>query len=53
MDLNDAEMSRFVDTMDWDSKPDDAIKYINYHVKTLIDNLKPDDENYNFFGKKS
>ena len=26
MDLNDAEMSRFVDSIDWDSKADDAIR---------------------------
>lgn len=49
MDLNDAEMSRFVDTMDWDSKVPDAIKYIRFHLKKLIDALKPEDENYNFF----
>lgn len=49
MDLNDAEMSRFVDTMDWDSKVPDAIKYIRFHVKKLLDALKPEDENYNFF----
>ena len=47
--LNDAEMSRFVDTMDWDSKVSDAIKYIRFHLKKLIDALKPEDENYNFF----
>jgi hypothetical protein len=49
MDLNDAEMSRFVDTLDWDSKTDDAIKYINFHLKKLIDALDPKDENYAFF----
>ena len=49
MDLNDAEMSRFVDTMDWDSKVPDAIKYIRFHLKKLLDALKPEDENYNFF----
>ncbi len=49
MDLNDAEMSRFVDTMDWDSKVPDAIKYIRFHIKKLLDALKPEDENYNFF----
>lgn len=47
--LNDAEMSRFVDTMDWDSKVPDAIKYIRFHLKKLIDALKPEDENYKFF----
>jgi hypothetical protein len=49
MDLNDAEMSRFVDTMDWDSKVPDAIKYIRFHLKKLLDALKPEDENYGFF----
>ena len=49
MDLNDAEMSRFVDTLDWDSKADDALKYINFHVSTLIDKLDPNDKNYAFF----
>ena len=47
--LNDAEMSRFVDTMDWDSKVSDAIKYIRFHLKKLIGALKPGDENYSFF----
>ena len=49
MDLNDAEMSRFVDAMDWDSKVDDASRYINFHVGRLIKELKPEDENYAFF----
>jgi hypothetical protein len=49
MDLNDAEMSRFVDTMDWDSKVEEANKYINFHLTKLIKNLKPEDENYAFF----
>ena len=49
MDLNDAEMSRFVDTMDWDSKADDALRYINFHVSSLLKDLKPTDENYEFF----
>lgn len=49
MDLNDAEMSRFVDTMDWDSKVEDAVKYLNFHLKKLRDKLNPTDENYVFF----
>ena len=49
MDLNDAEMSRFVDTMDWDSKVEDANKYINFHLNRLQKNLDPKDENYAFF----
>ena len=36
MDLNDAEMSRFVDTIDWDSKVPDAIRYIRFHVKNIF-----------------
>ena len=49
MDLNDAEMSRFVDTMDWDSKADDAIRYINFHLNKLLGNLDTKDDNYSFF----
>ena len=48
MDLNDAEMSRFVDTMDWDSSVDGAINYIAFHINKLIKALKPEDENYSF-----
>jgi hypothetical protein len=48
MDLNDAEMSRYVDTLEWDSKPSEAIKYITFYVNKLINNLDPKDENYNF-----
>ena len=49
MDLNDAEMSRFVDSMDWDSKTDDALRYIVFHVNKMIKALDPTDENYGFF----
>jgi hypothetical protein len=49
MDLNDAEMSRFVDTLDWDSNVADASKYINFYIKDKIKKLDPKDENYNFF----
>jgi hypothetical protein len=49
MDLNDAEMSRFVDSMDWDSKTDDALRYINFHVNKMLKTLDPADENYAFF----
>ena len=49
MDLNDAEMSRFVDSMDWDSHTDDALRYIVFHVNKMIDALKPTDENYAYF----
>lgn len=48
MDLNDAEMSRYVDTLEWDSQPREAIKYITFYVNTLINDLDPKDENYNF-----
>ena len=48
MELNDAEMSRFVDTMDWDSSVDGAIKYLVFHINKLLKALKPEDENYNF-----
>jgi hypothetical protein len=49
MDLNDAEMSRFVDSIDWDSKADDAIRYIVFHINKLLKALDPADENYAFF----
>ena len=49
MDLNDAEMSRFVDTLDWDSKADDALRYINFHLSKLLNKFKPEDEHYSFF----
>jgi hypothetical protein len=49
MDLNDAEMSRFVDTMDWDSKVDDALRYLVFHINKMIKALKPEDENFAFF----
>lgn len=48
MDLNDAEMSRFVDTMDWDSKEEDALRYIAFHVNEIRSNLDPEDENYSY-----
>lgn len=48
MDLNDAEMSRFVDSMDWDSKVDDALRYINFHLGRIIKNLDKSDNNYSF-----
>ena len=48
MELNDAEKSRFVDEIDWDSQPGNALRYVLFHIKTLMDQLKPEDENYNF-----
>ena len=52
MDLNDAEMSRFVDSIDWDSKADDAIRYIVFHINKLLKALDPADENYAFFYRR-
>ena len=52
MDLNDAEMSRFVDSMDWDSHTDDALRYIVFHINEMIEALKPTDENYAYFYKR-
>ena len=49
MDLNDAEMSRFVDKLDWDSKVDDALRYLEFHLKQVLAAHKPQDENYAFF----
>ena len=49
MDLNDAEMSRFVDSMDWDSHTDDALRYIIFHINEMVKALKPTDENYAYF----
>ena len=47
-DLNDAEMSRFVDTIDWDSTPDKAIGYMTFYINSLIKNLDPQNPNYPF-----
>ena len=49
MDLNDAEMSRYVDTMEWDSTTGEAIKYINFYLNKLLKELDPKDEHYGFF----
>ena len=49
MDLSDAEMSRFVDKLDWDSKVDDAIKYIVFHLNKLLKKHDSADANYAFF----
>jgi hypothetical protein len=45
-------MSRFVDSIDWDSKADDAIRYIVFHINKLLKALDPTDENYAFFYKR-
>lgn len=48
-DLNDAERSRFVNKLKWDSKPEEAVKYINFYLNKLIKQLDPKNENYAFF----
>ena len=47
MELNDAEMSRFVDTMDWDSTPEEAVKYINWYIPEKVIKNIPQGDNYN------
>jgi hypothetical protein len=48
LDLNDAEMSRFVDKLDWDSHVDDAVKYLSFYINKTINNLDKDDPDYAF-----
>lgn len=48
MDLNDAEMSRFVTKLDWDSKVEDAVKYLSFYIDKTINNLDKDDSDYAF-----
>ena len=52
MNLNDAEKSRLVMKMKWDSKVDDAIRYINFYLKKTIDGLDKSDEDYVFLYKE-
>ena len=47
MELNDAEMSRYVDTMDWDSTPEEAVKYINWYIPEKVIKNIPKGEHYN------
>ena len=47
MELNDAEMSRFVDTMDWDSTPEEAVKYINWYIPEKVIKNIPQGDDYN------
>ena len=47
MELNDAEMSRFVDTMDWDSTPEEAVKYINWYIPERVIKNIPQGKDYN------
>ena len=46
MNLNDAEKSRLVMKMKWDSKTDDAVRYIAYYINKTIDGLDKSDEDY-------
>ena len=52
MNLNDAEKSRFGVKMKWDSKVDDAVRYIAYYVNKTIDGLDKSDEDYAFLYKE-
>jgi hypothetical protein len=47
MELNDAEMSRYVDTIDWDSTPDEAVKYINWYIPEKVIKNIPQGKDYN------
>jgi hypothetical protein len=47
MELNDAEMSRFVDTIDWDSTPEEAVKYINWYIPEKVIKNIPQGDQYN------
>lgn len=47
MELNDAEMSRFVDAMDWDSSPEEAVKYINWYIPEKVIKNIPQGDDYN------
>jgi hypothetical protein len=47
LDLNDAEMSRFVDTLDWDSTPEEAVKFINWYIPEQVIKNIPKGNNYN------
>ena len=46
MNLNDAEKSRFAMKMKWDSKVDDAIRYLNFYINKTINGLDKSDEDY-------
>lgn len=48
MNLNDAEKSRLVMKMKWDSKVDDAVRYLNFYLNKVIDKLDKSDEDYAF-----
>lgn len=49
MDLNDAEMSRFVNKLDWDSRTDEALKYLSFYLNKLLKQQDPNGEHYAFF----
>jgi hypothetical protein len=46
MNLNDAEKSRFATKMKWDSKADDAIRYLTFYINKTINGLDKSDEDY-------
>ena len=48
MNLNDAEKSRFAMKMKWDSKVDDALRYLNFYINKKINELDKSDEDYAF-----
>jgi hypothetical protein len=48
MNLNDAEKSRFAMKMKWDSKVDDAVRYITFYINKVINALDKSDEDYGF-----
>lgn len=48
MNLNDAEKSRLVMKMKWDSNVDDAVRYLTFYLNKTINNLNKSDEDYAF-----
>jgi hypothetical protein len=52
MNLNDAEKSRFATKMKWDSKVDDAVRYLTFYINKTIDALDKSDEDYAFLYAK-
>lgn len=48
MNLNDAEKSRLVMKMKWDSNEDDAVRYLTFYLNKTINNLDKSDEDYAF-----
>lgn len=48
MNLNDAEKSRLVQKIRWDSNVEDAIRYLTFYLNKTINNLDKTDEDYTF-----